>query len=169
MAEDIQQKPYTNQVKAAIQGFVNVWIKFEAMINNELAKTQSHHEGKHPISESRPSTDYGLFYRVSSNIYGKSSLTMGELSSALSVPLSTATRIVDWMVANGYVQRLSAPEDRRVVRVALTDSGRELHKTIESYTTDRVQQALSGLTDGEQTALFIIIRKMVAALKDVAE
>ena len=46
---------------------------------------------------------------------------MGELSNALSLPFSTATRMVDYLVARGYIQRLSDTTDRRVVRVALTD------------------------------------------------
>jgi DNA-binding MarR family transcriptional regulator len=93
---------------------------------------------------------------------------MGELSGALSVPLSTATRMVDWLVSSGYAQRLPDVEDRRVVRVALTDSGRELHRTIESYTSERVQQILFCLTPEEQATLFALIRKVVAALKGIA-
>src|SRR5437868_7956227 len=33
-------------------------------------------------------------------------ITMGELGRDLNIPLSTATRTVDWLVENGYAQRL---------------------------------------------------------------
>ena len=93
---------------------------------------------------------------------------MGELSGVLSVPLSTATRIVDWLVDRGYVLRLPDAEDRRVVRVALTGNGRELHKAIERYIRQRVQQILSCLTDGERSTLITLMGKVVSTLKEIA-
>ncbi|MFM8320294.1 MAG: MarR family winged helix-turn-helix transcriptional regulator, partial [Chloroflexota bacterium] len=39
-------------------------------------------------------------------------ITMGDLSRILGIPFSTTTRTVDWMVDNGYIQRLADPEDR---------------------------------------------------------
>jgi DNA-binding PadR family transcriptional regulator len=42
-------------------------------------------------------------------------------------PFSTATRTTDWLLNNGYVQRLTDPNDRRlVVCVELTEAGKEL-------------------------------------------
>ncbi len=163
-----EQKAYADQITAAVEGFVQVWIKFEAMLYEDLARTQDSLEGGHPDSQARFYTNYDLFYRVSSSMRGKDNVTMGELSSALSVPLSTATRMVDSLVSSGYAQRLPDAEDRRIVRVALTDSGRELHRTIETYTSERVQQILSCLTPEEQAMLFSCIRKVVAALKGAA-
>jgi DNA-binding MarR family transcriptional regulator len=168
MMDDIKQKAYADQITAVVEGFVQVWIKFEAMLYDELARTQHGLEGTQPESEPRSYTNYDLFYRVSSSMRGKDNVTMGELSSALSVPLSTATRMVDWLVSSGYAQRLPDAEDRRIVRVALTDSGRELRRTIERYTSERVQQILSCLTPEEQAMLFSCIRKVVAALKGIA-
>jgi len=93
---------------------------------------------------------------------------MGELSNALSVPLSTATRIVDWLVDNGYAQRLPDQEDRRIVRVALTDVGQEMHTIIDSYIRQRVQQILSCLTFEERAMLLTLVGKVVATLKEIA-
>ncbi len=169
MMDDIQQKAYADQVTAMVHGFVQVWIKFEAMVHEKLAENQNRPGGIRPESEPHANANYGLFYRVSSSIYQENNPTMGELSNALSVPLSTATRIVDWLVTRGYVQRLPDPEDRRVVRVALTDKGQELHRTIARYIGAHVQQILSCLTVEEQTTLFALIQKVVSALKEVAE
>jgi len=168
MTDDVQQRAYADQITALVQGFVQVWTKFEAMLHEELARRQDRLEGTQPETESRSYTNYDLFYRVSSSMRGKDNVTMGELSSALSVPLSTGTRMVDWLVSSGYAQRLPDVEDRRVVRVALTDSGRELYRTIESYTSERVQQILFCLTREEQATLFALMRKVVAALKGIA-
>ena len=90
---------------------------------------------------------------------------MGEFSNALSVPLSTATRIADWLVDNGYVQRLPDSEDRRVVRVSLTDIGKELFKAIDRYIRQRMLQMLSGLTTEERAILLTLISKVISGLK----
>ena len=93
---------------------------------------------------------------------------MGEFSSALSVPLSTATRIADWLVDNGYIQRLPDSDDRRVVRVSLTGTGKELFKTIDRYIRQRMQQILSSLTAEERTMLLTLVSKVVSGLKEAA-
>ena len=92
---------------------------------------------------------------------------MGELSDALSVPLGTATRIADWLVKNGYIQRLNDSEDRRVVRVALTDSGRGLFEAIDRYIRQRLYKVLSCLTEEEMETFLSLVGKVVTGLKEV--
>jgi len=168
MNDNIKQKVYDEQITAVVHGFMQVWNKFESTLSKELAQIQNRLDGIHPERESHPNANYEVFYRVSNSIYRKNSLTMGELSGALSVPLSTATRIVDWLVDNGYVQRLPDPEDRRVVRVALTDTGREMHRIIENYIRQRVQQILSCLTVKERATLLALVGRVVSTLKEIA-
>lgn len=107
----------------------------------------------------------GVFYNLSSTLYYSSNLTMGELSQALSVPLSTATRMIDWWVDNGFAQRINDPDDRRVVRVSLTDIGKKLHAVIERSLSENVQQCLNCLTSEEQTVLLTLISKVAQGLK----
>jgi DNA-binding MarR family transcriptional regulator len=159
MEADRNHEAYVERIASIVGGFVEVWNKFEGMLFDELAKTKGN-EGVF--------SNYGLFYRISSSIYPGNDLTMGELSNALSVPLSTATRMVNWMVTDGYIKRLPDPEDRRVVRVALTEKGLEMHSTIKSYTEERVGTILSSLSTAEQTMLLQLIDKVISALKKVA-
>src|SRR5574340_557741 len=51
--------------------------------------------------------------------------TMGELSAELGIPLSSATRIADDLVRAKFVDRRGDPDDRRVVRLCLTHTGRQ--------------------------------------------
>ena len=106
MVENVEEKLYDQQITAVVQGFMQVWNKYEATLSKELAQIQERLEGIRPGSEVHPHANYELFYRVSNSIYRRENLTMGELSGALSVPLSTATRMVDWLVDNGYLYRL---------------------------------------------------------------
>jgi len=159
---------YNSQITAVVHGFMQVWNRFEATLFKELSQIQESLQGMHPQREHQPNANYELFYRACSSIYPEGNITMGEFSNALSVPLSTATRIADWLVDNGYIQRLPGSDDRRVVRVSLTDTGKELFKTIDGYIRQRMQQILSSLTAEERTVLLTLVSKVVSGLKEAA-
>lgn len=164
-----QSSFYSSHITDIVHGFMQVWNKFESTLDKELAQIRENLEGMHPNRVGQSDTNYELFYRASSSIYPKGSMTMGEFSTALSVPLSTATRIADWLVDNGYFQRLNDSEDRRVVRIALTDNGRGLYKAIDKYIKQRLQNILSCLNDEEMKAFLVLVRKIVDRLKETAQ
>jgi len=155
------------QVSSIVQGFVQMWIKFEAALHKEIAVNQTGGGNQAESKRLQSYIDYGIFYRVSSSLLKNGELSMGELSNTLSVPFSKATRIVDSLVADGYLKRLHDTDDRRVIKVALTDKGSRLHRTIENFTGEHVQEILSDLTHEEQEILFVLIRKVVSALEKV--
>lgn len=104
------------------------------------------------------------FYQISSALYPEKSPTMGELSQTLSVPLSTATRMVDWWVERGLAERLSDQDDRRIVRVELTDSGRRIHEVVELQISRSIQEVLNCLTSTEQNIVITLLDKVVSNL-----
>jgi MarR family multiple antibiotic resistance transcriptional regulator len=161
------RKADSMQVMSVVQGFVQMWIKFEAALHKEIALQQQDSGDEAASKRLHSYIDYGTFYRVSTSLQRNRSLSMGELSNALSVPFSKATRIVDSLVTDGYLTRLQDPDDRRVIKVALTQDGNKLHKSIESFTGEHVQDILAGLTSEEQEILFVLIRKVVSALQKV--
>jgi len=110
-----------------------------------------------------------LFYRLSDVLYRNVNPTMGELSRALSVPLSTATRMVGWLVDMGYGERLPDQHDRRVVRISLTDSGRVLYEAVESFVTRRLEQIVVHLTTEERSALLVALSRMMAVLENAEQ
>ena len=108
-----------------------------------------------------------FFYRVCVIIARQNnSVTMGELSEALGTPLSTATRIADRLTEGGYVERLTDPADHRVVRIALTNKGERLYKTIQDFAKQRVDAALSHFTIQERSELVTLLRKVVTVLAE---
>jgi DNA-binding MarR family transcriptional regulator len=168
MKDTQPRKMNIDQIATLVQVFVQLWNKFESTMHNELAKKRNLSIINTRNEETQHELDYGLFYRVSSSIYPAGALTMGELSNALAVPLSTATRIINWLVANKFVERLPDPEDRRIVRVALTETGIKLHKTIEKYTEEQVEVLLDSLSAEEQAMLFTLMGKVLSVLKKIA-
>lgn len=105
------------------------------------------------------------FYLMGSILYRDTNPTMRELSRALSVPLSTATRMVSLWVDNGWAQRLSDPDDRRIIRVALTDSGRRLHDIMEDHLGQHAREILACLTAEERIILLTLLGKVASSLK----
>lgn len=111
-------------------------------------------------------TDFSLFYNVGTIFFQHSGpMTMGELSQELDVPLSTGTRIADWMVANGYVQRLPDPDDRRVVRVAFTEAGQDIYREIDAFFMERIEHLLRKFTPDEKETFIQLVRKIVQTME----
>jgi DNA-binding MarR family transcriptional regulator len=92
-------------------------------------------------------------------------ITMGDLSRILGMPFSTATRTADWLVDNGYVQRLADPEDRRVVRVELTKAGKELNRAMNNHMLERTEQLLYDFSPEERKELGRLLGKLVDNLE----
>jgi len=81
---------------------------------------------------------------------------MSELGKALTVSLSTATRVAEVLVDIGYAERLADPNDRRLVRLTLTDSGIKAHDVIERYMLQALEKILTSNTRGQ--AVFLLLQ-----------
>jgi DNA-binding MarR family transcriptional regulator len=92
-------------------------------------------------------------------------ITMGDLSHILGMPFSTATRTADWLVDNGYVQRLADPDDRRVVRVELTRAGKELYRATNNLLLESTEQILHNFSLEERKELGRLLGKLVDNLE----
>jgi DNA-binding MarR family transcriptional regulator len=121
----------------------------------------------HPQGAAASSGDFDLLYSVGEILsQHRESITMGELSQALDVSLSTATRTVDWLVKNSYVARCADPEDRRIVRVILTETGQALHQAGNELIRKRAEALLRGFTAAEREELVRLLAKLAQALDE---
>jgi DNA-binding MarR family transcriptional regulator len=87
-------------------------------------------------------------------------LPMGALAEAMDVSQASVTGIVDRMEQRGLVERQRDDEDRRVVRVALTDEGRQLIGTLAAQRREHMAQLLEDLTEDELQGFLIGVRGM---------
>jgi DNA-binding MarR family transcriptional regulator len=90
--------------------------------------------------------------------------TMSELSTELNVPMSTATRIVDWLVRGDLVERVNDPNDRRIVRVGMSKGGRELYEMGMTYNKQRITRLLRDFSSEEQEQLLKLMGKLFDSL-----
>ncbi len=89
--------------------------------------------------------------------------TMSELALKIRLTVSSATLIVDRLVDKGLITRERSTEDRRVVRVALTDEGAGLYRFLEEAILGLGRAMLSVLDEREQDQLLSLYRKINAA------
>ncbi len=87
-------------------------------------------------------------------------LTMRGLAEAMDVSQASTTGIVDRMEQRGLVERQRDDQDRRVVRVALTEEGRRLIAGMTAERRDHLAAMLDTLTDEELAGFLLGSRAM---------
>jgi DNA-binding MarR family transcriptional regulator len=112
---------------------------------------------------------FGLFihwgvYSIPAGRWQGEPITMSEISRKMEIPMSTATRMVDWFVRNQYATRLPDLEDRRIVRIALTESGQEIYRAMNRYMLERAEKIISRLEPTEREMLAQLLEKLVHIL-----
>jgi DNA-binding MarR family transcriptional regulator len=160
------QQPYAEQAAQFIAELREILVKLAPPPPDEVLSLISRLEGAQAKDKSHLISKHVAFHRMRNILHRKPGSTMGELSQALSVPLYTATRMVDSLVATGLADRLSDPDDRRIVRVTLTEDGRRLHQAIEAHVAQSIQKIMACLTPEEQGILITLLRKVAASLKE---
>ncbi len=106
------------------------------------------------------------YYSLGNTLYrSEEPIAMGELSRILDVPFSTATYLVDGFVKQGYARRSDDPNDRRVVRVELTESGRQIMEKVNDFVSQRIYRVMDSFSDEEQDQIITLVRKFVTILE----
>jgi len=90
--------------------------------------------------------------------------TMSELGRSISMDLSTLTRTVDKLVRKEFVARKRDPEDRRMVRVALTAKGRKLISRFEEARKKHIESILRQMASQERRDLLHIFKTLHARI-----
>jgi MarR family transcriptional regulator, 2-MHQ and catechol-resistance regulon repressor len=88
------------------------------------------------------------------------SLSQGELAKKHLMSNANITMVVDNLEKRGLVRRERQPDDRRIVKVHLTDAGRNLFRQVFSTHVSQIEEAMSILTREEQRDLGRLCRKV---------
>jgi MarR family transcriptional repressor of emrRAB len=92
--------------------------------------------------------------------------SMDQLRQAIGLSPSGAVRLVDRLVAGGYVQRQSAA-DARSVALVLTKSGRAVAAKMQAARAAAVGQVLEGLSKDERKCLTEVADKALSAIVEL--
>jgi DNA-binding MarR family transcriptional regulator len=90
----------------------------------------------------------------------KGDLTMGELADGLLLSVSSATVLADKLEEKGLVVRSRSLDDRRVVRVGLTEEGAKSYNEFYQMILEFATTVLQSLEEHEQDLLLGLYRKI---------
>lgn len=106
-----------------------------------------------------PLTWYDVLIRLGRAPEGH--LTMSQLAGEVSLTSGGITRLVDRMVAAGYLERSSCPTDRRSIHVGLTAAGRrKLDEATVEHLKGLDRHLLGPLDEADRAALASALRKL---------
>lgn len=91
-------------------------------------------------------------------------ITMGELCERLYLACSTATDLIDRMEKNGYLERNRDPDDRRVIRLSITEKGQNIIDQVINARRRYVDSILKQLTQKEIDQLAQSLEKLDALM-----
>lgn len=86
-------------------------------------------------------------------LFAQDGMTQSEIAQKLAVQGATITDILQRMEEAGFIHRLRDPEDNRLVRVYLTDLGREKERFIMEQFLKLENTVFSGFKESEKAQL----------------
>lgn len=103
-------------------------------------------------------------------------MTVGEVSQRLMVSNGNVTAVVTGLVADGLVDKRSAPQDRRVQILTLTPQGRKAFKAMAERHEEWIAELFAGLGQPDVAQLFRLLgntktslhRAIAGRVKDAA-
>jgi DNA-binding MarR family transcriptional regulator len=90
----------------------------------------------------------------------RGTVTMTDFSEALGVPLSTATRMVERLIDKDLSVRSRIDDDRRVVRVELSEQGKKLYQHFAEHKRAMSREMLAPLSHGEREIFIELMTKI---------
>lgn len=116
---------------------------------NEHAVTGSKIQGFNPTA-----------FAVMEVLYYKGSQPIQQIGAKLLLQSGNVTYVIDKLEAGGLLKRQPCPRDRRVIYAELTEKGKELMDTLYPEFAERIDYALSGLTEEEKEMMIDLLKKM---------
>ena len=97
---------------------------------------------------------------VLTRLHRRPGASHSELAEMMEVEKATAGRMIDRLVANGWVERRAQPGDRRVKRVYLTPEAERVHKRIWRVAEARLKPRSPICRRGESKQLFALLQRV---------
>ncbi len=95
--------------------------------------------------------------------------TCADIARHLGQDTGATTRMVDQLEARGYVVRRRSRDDRRVIDLSLTSSGRKVVNSLAPHLIGFWNAMLADFTSAEFTVLISLLQRLVARVEQHAE
>jgi DNA-binding MarR family transcriptional regulator len=108
-------------------------------------------------------------YRVLIELASRGPQRLADLASALHVDRSTATRMCDRLVRKRLIARRRTSEDRRGVRVSLTQAGAQLVAEVTHRRRAEISRIVERLASADRALVVRAVRAFAEAAGEVPE
>src|SRR5690348_9792342 len=98
-------------------------------------------------------------------LWERDGLSPGELAGRLQVSTPTVVNTATRMAKDGLIERRADPEDRRLVRLYLTEKARAARTPIEDARRRLADHALATLSDEERRTLGVALQKIIEQMQ----
>ena len=92
--------------------------------------------------------------------------SMKTVANLMDVTTGTLTKAMDGLTDKGYVMRERSKQDKRVVWVYLTETGKAAYKHHEEFHRDMIESIKGQLNEHETTVLIYALAKLVDYFKE---
>lgn len=102
-------------------------------------------------------------------LWQEDDLTISQIGEKTSLAKTTLTSMLDRMEEKGTIKRNFDPNDRRQIRITLTEKARALNKSYEAISEQMNELFYKGLSDEEISRLESLLQKILSNLKAYEE
>lgn len=99
--------------------------------------------------------------RALRTLHGQGPVRVSQLASWLQIARRSTTDVVDDLQRRGLVERVSVPEDRRVIEVELTPEGERLAALVAQARVTESEEFFAVLSDHDQAELRRLLRLLL--------
>jgi DNA-binding MarR family transcriptional regulator len=107
----------------------------------------------------------GPQWRVLGTLHARPGISLTVLGELTTVDRTAAMRTVEALRAQGAVERIVDPDNRRSALLFLTESGERLFARAHAVVKELEQRALKGIDEGEIEVLIAQLHRMIANLR----
>jgi len=143
-------------------GAIRLWLRMLA--TNRLVETRTRR-----LLQERFATTLPRFDLMAQLERAPRGLKMGELSKRMMVTGGNVTGITDMLAAEGLVERVADPADRRAWLVRLTPAGRRAFKAMAQEHERWIVEAFAGLSGREMTTMAGLLARLKTHVRALEE
>lgn len=133
--------------RRALAAFINL-----QRAANTVQGLSNQHLDEHGLTPSQ--------FAVLEALYHVGPLCLSELAQKILRTSGNLTMVVDNLEKSGHVKRVPSAEDRRFIRVEITESGRKLIASVFPQHAAQITELMSRLSAEEQETLRELCRKL---------
>ena len=128
-----------------------------------IMKRFQHLKSKQPPMDNLKRSEYELLGMLAMNLEeDKKALSVTELSNLLQITPAGVTHLINPLEKTGYIKRLPAPNDRRIVRIGLTEKGGIVAEALIAEVQEQLSGLLNYLGEDDSKTLIRLMSQVIA-------